>query len=76
MTKPDFANLYRAVLELFIELRRMLAEDLYGTIEIDEPDPEWEKAWSLEVEQRTAELDVDSEPVESSHRTGMLPTPS
>ena len=52
-------ELRRELLTLSPEERQELADDLYESLVDESLDPEWERAWSKEIEQRMADVAAD-----------------
>jgi putative addiction module component (TIGR02574 family) len=56
MTMSISPELRRELLTLSPEERQELADDLYESLVDESLDPEWERAWSKEIEQRMADV--------------------
>jgi putative addiction module component (TIGR02574 family) len=54
---PVSAELRRELLSLPSEEREALADELYDSLHDEALDPEWERAWSKEIQNRIAEID-------------------
>lgn len=53
------AELRRELLGLPREEREALADELYASLDDGAVDPEWESAWSKEIESRIADVDAN-----------------
>jgi putative addiction module component (TIGR02574 family) len=55
---PVSAELRRELLSLPQEEREALADELYDSLDAEEArDPEWERAWSKEIQSRIADVE-------------------
>jgi len=55
---PVSAELRRELLSLSPEEREALADELYDSLDAQEPpDPEWQSAWTTEIQSRIADVE-------------------